>query len=68
MEEKGKFSLEFEKPLRKLGEHLQHLQKMSDESQVNVSSEIQAIKDKISKLKEEIFSNLSGDVLHAVFL
>ena len=59
MEKKEKFSLEFEKPLRKLGEQLQNLQRMSEESHVDVSNEIGAIQDKIVKLREEIYSNLT---------
>jgi acetyl-CoA carboxylase carboxyl transferase subunit alpha len=54
------YTLEFEKPLRELEKQLITLQQVSQESKVDVSSEIKAIEAKIEKTKKEIYSNLSA--------
>ncbi|MEN8662658.1 MAG: acetyl-CoA carboxylase carboxyltransferase subunit alpha [Lentimonas sp.] len=53
------YTLEFEKPLRELQKQMITLRTVSDESKVDVSSEIEAIEHKIEKTKEEIYSNLT---------
>ncbi|MGJ8653249.1 MAG: acetyl-CoA carboxylase carboxyltransferase subunit alpha [Opitutaceae bacterium] len=53
------YTLEFEKPLRELEKQLITLRTVSDESKVDVSSEISAIEQKIDKTKAEIYSNLT---------
>lgn len=53
------YTLEFEKPLRELEKQLITLRTVSDESKVDVSSEITAIEQKIEKTKEDIYSNLT---------
>lgn len=53
------YTLEFEKPLRDLSKQLDTLQTVSEESKVDVSSEIAAIEGKIEALKVEIYSNLT---------
>ncbi|WP_269525546.1 acetyl-CoA carboxylase carboxyltransferase subunit alpha [Coraliomargarita parva] len=54
------YTLEFEKPLRELEKQLITLQQVSQESKVDVSSEITAIEKKIEKMKSEIYSNLTA--------
>jgi len=54
------YTLEFEKPLRELEKQLITLNQVSQESKVDVSSEIEAIEAKIEKTKREIYSNLTA--------
>ena len=54
------YTLEFEKPLRELEKQLTTLQKVSNESKVDVSSEILAIEKKIEAMKVEIYSNITA--------
>ena len=58
--EKPKFSLDFEKPLRDLEIQLEALNCMSQEQNLDVSSEINAIKKKIHTTKKEIYANLTA--------
>ena len=53
------YTLEFEKPLRELEKQLVALQRVSDETKVNVSEEIKAIESKLELLKSNIYSDLS---------
>lgn len=53
------YTLEFEKPLRELEKQLITLHAVSEESKVDVSSEIAAIELKIEKTKADIYSDLS---------
>lgn len=53
------YTLEFEKPLRELEKQLITLTQVSEESKVDVSSEIKTIESKIEKTKLSIYSNLS---------
>lgn len=53
------YTLEFEKPLRELEKQLITLNQVSQESKVDVSSEIEAIEIKIEKIKKDIYSNLT---------
>ncbi|CAI8358777.1 MAG: Acetyl-coenzyme A carboxylase carboxyl transferase subunit alpha [Opitutia bacterium UBA7350] len=54
------YTLEFEKPLRELEKQLMTLQSVSEESKVDVSSEITAIEKKIEALKADIYTNLTA--------
>ena len=54
------YTLEFEKPLRELEKQLTTLQKVSQESKVDVSSEILAIEKKIEAMKVDIYSNITA--------
>ena len=54
------YTLEFEKPLRELEKQLTTLQKVSQESKVDVGSEIAAIEKKIEATKAEIYSDLTA--------
>ncbi|MGH8018103.1 MAG: acetyl-CoA carboxylase carboxyl transferase subunit alpha, partial [Opitutaceae bacterium] len=54
------YTLEFEKPLRDLGRQLESLHQLSIENNVNVSSEIAAIEEKIVATKKTIYSNLTA--------
>ncbi|MGB0264622.1 MAG: acetyl-CoA carboxylase carboxyltransferase subunit alpha [Opitutales bacterium] len=54
------YTLEFEKPLRELEKQLSTLQKVSQESKVDVGSEIAAIEKKIEAMKVDIYSNLTA--------
>ena len=53
------YTLEFEKPLRELEKQLITLNQVSQESKVDVSSEIEAIEIKIERIKKDIYSNLT---------
>lgn len=53
------YTLEFEKPLRELEKQLITLNQVSQESKVDVTSEIKAIEAKIEKTKKTIYSNLT---------
>ena len=53
------YTLEFEKPLRELEKQLITLNQVSQDSRVDVSSEIEAIEIKIEKIKKDIYSNLT---------
>ena len=50
------YTLEFEKPLRELEKQLITLNQVSQDSRVDVSSEIEAIEIKIEKIKKDILS------------
>lgn len=81
--EKPKFSLDFEKPIRDLEIQLEALNCMSQEQNLDVSSEIAAIKKKIHATRREIYANLTAwqkvqvarhperpyslDYIHAIF-
>lgn len=54
------YTLEFEKPLRELEKQLITLNQASQESKVDVSSEIKAIEKKIKKMKSDIYSDLGA--------
>lgn len=54
------YTLEFEKPLRELEKQLITLNQVSQESKVDVSSEIATIEGKIATTKKEIYSNLTA--------
>ncbi|GGA90701.1 acetyl-coenzyme A carboxylase carboxyl transferase subunit alpha [Ornithinibacillus halotolerans] len=51
--------LEFEKPLVELREKLHELENLSESNQVELSVEINMFKQRIEKLEEEIYSNLT---------
>ncbi|TVP81255.1 MAG: acetyl-CoA carboxylase carboxyltransferase subunit alpha [Puniceicoccaceae bacterium] len=53
------YTLEFEKPLRELEKQLITLYQVSQESKVDVDSEIKMIEAKIEKTKQAIYSDLS---------
>ncbi|MEM9160941.1 MAG: acetyl-CoA carboxylase carboxyltransferase subunit alpha [Verrucomicrobiota bacterium] len=55
----NKYTLDFEKPLRGLIDHLDKLHQLSAENAVDVSKEIEAIEAKIEETKKSIYSNLS---------
>ena len=55
--EDATYTLEFEKPLRELQKQLATLQTVSQESKVDVLSEIQAIEAKIDQTKKDIYSD-----------
>jgi acetyl-CoA carboxylase carboxyl transferase subunit alpha len=54
------YTLEFEKPLRELEKQLITLNQVSQESKVDVSSEIEAIEKKIEQMKADIYSDLTA--------
>ncbi len=57
--EDSTYTLEFEKPLRELEKQLNTLQKVSEDSNVDVSKEIKAIESKLEQLKSNVYSDLS---------
>ncbi len=57
--DKPLYSLEFEKPIRDLGKQLESLHQLSIENNVDVSSEISAIEEKIKATKRSIYNNLT---------
>jgi acetyl-CoA carboxylase carboxyl transferase subunit alpha len=60
MIETDQYTLEFEKPLRALAEQLETLSRLSDESKVDVSLEIRAIKAKLEQTQHTIYGNLTA--------
>jgi acetyl-CoA carboxylase carboxyl transferase subunit alpha len=54
------YTLEFEKPLRELEKQLHTLETLSEESNLDVGKEIDAIEAKIEHTKAEIYSNLTA--------
>ena len=52
--------LEFEKPIESLYEQLEKVKEVSAQGDVDMSSTIKELEDKIEVLKKEIYSNLSG--------
>ena len=52
------FSLEFEKPIRDLIEQLDRLVQISQENEIDVSLEIQAIERKIEDTKKEVYGSM----------
>lgn len=58
MDTAAAFSLEFEKPIRDLNEQLDRLVQISDENEIDVSLEIQAIERKIEVTKEQIYGGM----------
>ena len=52
-------SLDFEKPIDELQNKIEELKQLSIERQVDLSDEISKIEKRASKLKKEVFSNLS---------
>ena len=59
METTKKHSLDFEKPLHELELQLDELQKSSQNSDLDFSSEIKAIEAKIELTKRQVYTNLS---------
>ena len=58
--EKPKHTLEFEKPVRDLEEQLAQLRKSSEDSDIDMSSEIEAIEKKLEATSEDIYKNLTS--------
>ncbi len=58
--DKNKHSLEFEKPVRDLEAHLENMRRMSQESSIDVSKEINAVEKKLEQCRREIYSNLTA--------
>lgn len=57
--EKPKYSLDFEKPIHELQAQLENLHRMSEESELDVSDEIKAIKVKIEETRKRIHASLT---------
>lgn len=58
--EDATYTLEFEKPLRELEKQLHTLETLSEESNLDVGNEIDAIEVKIESTKAHIYSNLTA--------
>ncbi|WP_432408094.1 acetyl-CoA carboxylase carboxyltransferase subunit alpha [Wukongibacter sp. M2B1] len=52
-------SLEFEKPVIELEEKISELESFAESNGVNLSDEINILKDKLEKIKKEVYSNLA---------
>lgn len=57
--EKPVFTLDFEKPLRRLKEQLDSLEKASKENDFDVSGEVAAIEQRMEELKRQIYTGLT---------
>jgi len=57
--EKPAYALDFEKPLRELARELDSLHQKSIERDVNLSSEVAAVEQRISQTQREIYGNLT---------
>lgn len=53
------YYLDFEKPLEELETKIEELKKLSDGTEINITSEIKRLEKKVKDLRFEIFSNLS---------
>src|SRR6185503_11902717 len=53
-------TLSFEKPIAELEVKITELKRFSSQRNVNLSSEIKKLEDKLDKMKAEIYSNLSA--------
>ncbi|MBT8042382.1 MAG: hypothetical protein KJN98_04375, partial [Pontiella sp.] len=54
------YSLPFESPIMELETKLKELESFSQEQDIDVSHELQNMKDKIEKTRTEIYANLSA--------
>jgi acetyl-CoA carboxylase carboxyl transferase subunit alpha len=52
--------LDFEQPIAELEVKIEELQLVGSDNEINISSEIETLRDKSTKLTEKIFSNLSA--------
>ncbi|MBN1871050.1 MAG: acetyl-CoA carboxylase carboxyltransferase subunit alpha [Candidatus Omnitrophica bacterium] len=52
-------SLEFEKPILELEKKIEELRSLSSEGNVNLTSEIKKLEEKLEKLKKDIYDNLT---------
>jgi acetyl-CoA carboxylase carboxyl transferase subunit alpha len=52
--------LDFEQPIAELEVKIEELQLVGSDNEINISSEIETLRDKSSKLTEKIYSNLSA--------
>jgi acetyl-CoA carboxylase carboxyl transferase subunit alpha len=52
--------LEFEQPIAELEVKIEELQLVGSDNEINISSEIETLRDKSTKLTEKIYSNLSA--------
>ena len=53
------FTLEFEKPIVELEQTLESLRKQSQEQNIDLSSQIRSIEDKLEKTRQEVFTHLT---------
>ena len=51
--------LDFEQPIAELEVKIEELQLVGSDNEINISSEIETLRDKSTKLTEKIYSNLS---------
>ena len=52
--------LEFEKPIHELKKKIDELKNSAKEKNMNLDAEIKPLEDKVKKLREEIYRNLSA--------
>jgi acetyl-CoA carboxylase carboxyl transferase subunit alpha len=57
--DKAEFTLAFEKPLRDMQQRLDQLQELSAEQNLDVSTEMEAIRKRLQTAQEEIYANLT---------
>ena len=51
--------LEFEKPISELRKKIEELEKLSQNSQIDVSDELKALNAKLTKMTKDIYTHLS---------
>jgi acetyl-CoA carboxylase carboxyl transferase subunit alpha len=53
------YTLDFEKPLQELDRQIEELKRLGEERQIDVSTELKLLTDKLTSVREEIYRNLT---------
>jgi acetyl-CoA carboxylase carboxyl transferase subunit alpha len=53
------YTLDFEKPLQELDRQIEELKRLGEERQIDVSTELRLLTDKLTSVREEIYRNLT---------
>ena len=53
------YSLDFEKPLQELERQIEELERVGDERQIDISTELKLLQDKLSEVREDIYRDLT---------
>jgi acetyl-CoA carboxylase carboxyl transferase subunit alpha len=53
------YTLDFEKPLQELDRQIEELNRLGEERQIDVSTELRLLTDKLTSVREEIYRNLT---------
>jgi acetyl-CoA carboxylase carboxyl transferase subunit alpha len=53
------YTLDFEKPLQELDRQIEELQRLGEERQIDVTTELKLLQDKLESVRKEIYANLT---------